>query len=529
MAVDVQVIATQPAPAASDSQVAEQLRAAADLQPGSELISALDAVDIVRLDAADRIKFLALLQRAHNWLTGSMMLAVAAAAGPLPGARPDPSPDPASPTGDMHEDLVCAEVGAALNLTPGATASLITRARGAVGPLRAINERLLAGEWGENHLRRAVDATADTQAALACVAAENVTGRLRRPERCTPITLRNRLQRELAVLAPGSVAERSRAKRRNRGAQLHTDGDFRGRLEVDGPWPELNWTFSQLTNWAEQRLELLRKIRKAYPQVMLCCAAAVSDAVALLGDSISDTNTPINHAGVSGIEQPDGTGRPSAKPALDQCPWCGATDDRLPTLSQLRADALTEAVRTWSAQRRSIAGKTSQGLENPLPRRGRRWRHAIVVCDLATALGLSDNPGWVPGYGHVPGSLARELAAQASHWRRFLLDDNEKLIDIGRHTYRPSDVLREIVTARDQSCTFPGCARPACEADLDHVVNFDGANSTKENLHSLCRTHHRLKTHGGWRVSVDNNGWHHWTSPLGRRYSRRVVPPWLDP
>lgn len=516
MTVDVQVIATRPAPSASDGRIAEQLRSAAGLAPGAELVAALDVIDIVRLDAGDRLQFLTLLQKAHNWLSGSLMVAVAAASGPVLSNEAKPSPDPYSPTGDMHEDLVCAELGAALNTTPGATAGLIDRARAAVGPLRSINDRLLAGEWGEAHLRRAVDAIAEVEPGLAATAAANVCGRLRRPQRCSPNTLRNRLQRELAALSPQTVAEQVKARRRNRGAELHNDGDFRARLEVDGPWPSLNWTFAQLAKWAEERLALLKEIRRAYPDVLLCCTDAVNDAIAAL---VGAASTP---------GAPDATAPTVC--ATGQCRWCGATDDRLPTLSQLRADALLDAVRVWSAQRGSSSdGSAEQAEDCDLPRRGRRWRHAIVVCDLATALGLADNPGWVPGYGHVPAGLARELAAQASHWRRFLLDDRQQLIEVGRHSYQPSAALREIVTARDQTCTFPGCARSSTGADLDHRENFDGTNTTAENLHPLCRTHHRLKTHGGWRVTLDSDGWHRWTSPLGSQYAHRVVPPWVDP
>ena len=513
MTGDVQVIATQPAPVASDARLVDQLRLAGELAPGADLVAALEPIDVARLDAEDRIQFLTLLQKAHNWLSGSMMLAVAAAAGPAVQGRAEHSPDAYSPTGDMREDLVCAELGAALNTTPGATAGLINRARAAVGPLRSINEQLLAGEWGETHLRRAVDATEDVEPGLAATAAANVCGRLRKPQRCSPTTLRNRLQRELAELSPQTVTERIKAKRRNRGAALHNDGDFRARLEIDGPWPALNWTFAQLADWAEKRLALLKEIRRAYPAVPLCCTDAINDAVAAFGVAS------------------DGSGAAGAPTCgIGKCRWCGATDDRLPTLAQLRADALFDAVRVWSARRDTASegsAEPPQGCD--LPRRGRRWRHAIVVCDLATALGLADNPGWVPGYGAVPAGLARELASQASHWRRFLLDDQQQLIDVGRHTYRPSDALREIVTARDQTCTFPGCTRPATDTDLDHRENFDGHNTTSENLHPLCRTHHRLKTHGGWQVTADSEGWYTWTSPRGRRYTHRVVPPWVDP
>ena len=538
---DLDAIAARPAPVNSDATAAALLRSAASLPAGADLVTSLAAIDLTRLSPADRITYLTAMQRAHNWLTGVFHVAVAAAAGPQPTAAVRPSPDPYSPTGNMDADIVCAEVGAALNFTPTATAGLINRGRAAVGALRSINAELLAGNWGETHLRRAVDACADTDSDIAATAATNVTGRLRSAPRCTPAVLRKRLQREIAALAPEQTITRIKAKRRDRSAELHHENDLRGRLEIDAPWSALNWTFSELSVWAEQRLAKLRQLRRAYPEVPLCCTEAVNAAVELFPFDHWDDDTHANTQTKSGgaPEAGDGeaygnrydhSGETSVDGAdagitLGACRWCGATDDRLPTLSQLRADALFAAVGLLSVSRRADGGDAAE----TEPRRGRRWRHAIVVCDLATALGLADSPGWIPGYGHIPAKLARELAVQASHWRRFLLDDRQQLVDAGRHTYRPTDRLRELVTARDQTCTFPGCARPASDADLDHRTNFDGGNTTAGNLHTLCRTHHRLKTHGGWRVSTTTTGWHTWTSPLGLKYTHRVVPPWLDP
>jgi hypothetical protein len=191
----------------------------------------------------------------------------------------------------------------------------------------------------------------------------------------------------------------------------------------------------------------------------------------------------------------------------------------VPSLSALTADAVIAAAGLLAAQ----LGDQSGDL---VPTRGKRWRYAAVMVDLPTLVGLDDNLGHVPGYGPVPAPIARELAADAANWRRFLVDTSGVLLDAGAHTYRPSDALREHVAARDWTCTFPGCGRSAADADLDHLVNFDGTNTQAANLHPVCRTHHRVKTHTDWTPDRQPDGDTVWVSPTGHTYRNRPEAPW---
>ena len=43
----------------------------------------------------------------------------------------------------------------------------------------------------------------------------------------------------------------------------------------------------------------------------------------------------------------------------------------------------------------------------------------------------------------------------------------------------------------------------------------EGGPTASDNLAPLCRRHHRLKTHGGWRYTQVERGTYLWTSPLG--------------
>ncbi|NIZ91404.1 HNH endonuclease signature motif containing protein [Kineococcus rubinsiae] len=151
-----------------------------------------------------------------------------------------------------------------------------------------------------------------------------------------------------------------------------------------------------------------------------------------------------------------------------------------------------------------------------------------VTVAATTLLGLDDEPGEVvtPTLAlSVPAEVARDLAACGT-WRRILAYPVGTVFDVGTRTYKPSAATARRVRARDSTCIFPGCTRPAQNCDLDHVVPYaQGGESTAENLAPECRHHHRLKTHTRWQVTpLPTRGWR-WTSPTGHTYDTSTDPP----
>ncbi|HEY0951573.1 HNH endonuclease signature motif containing protein [Nocardioides sp.] len=101
------------------------------------------------------------------------------------------------------------------------------------------------------------------------------------------------------------------------------------------------------------------------------------------------------------------------------------------------------------------------------------------------------------------------------------------VLDLGEHLevpgYTPSPRLREQVMLTHPTCVFPGCTRPSRGCDLDHVIPWDrGGPTCSCNLVPACRFHHRLKTHGGWRLERVGHRLFTWTSPMGRTYTRHT-------
>jgi hypothetical protein len=156
----------------------------------------------------------------------------------------------------------------------------------------------------------------------------------------------------------------------------------------------------------------------------------------------------------------------------------------------------------------------------------------VLTMDLDTWLGLNQNPGELSGYGPITAETARQLAQDAS-FRRLITDPvTSATLDLGLSRYRPSAPLRRFICARDRTCQFPGCQRPARHTDLDHRIDYHpatGGFTTTANLHCLCRMHHNLKTRKLWHVDINPDGTETWTSALGFTYTKRADRYLIEP
>ena len=132
----------------------------------------------------------------------------------------------------------------------------------------------------------------------------------------------------------------------------------------------------------------------------------------------------------------------------------------------------------------------------------------------------------MPGYGWVPGPIAREILADCDSWRRWLLDDSTRtIIDAGAVRYRPSVALRDLIAGRDVTCTADTCTRPASETQADHAIDFDGSNTTPANLHLVCGPDHLAVTAGHFVIDAAEDGRALWVSThSGHAYPSRVDP-----
>jgi hypothetical protein len=140
--------------------------------------------------------------------------------------------------------------------------------------------------------------------------------------------------------------------------------------------------------------------------------------------------------------------------------------------------------------------------ESPRPTSGRS-RPPPCPSARASDLGLPTYVrDWLAGI-----TVSKQEAGDCSHMRE-------------SPSYRPSSVLRHLITIRQPTCSFPGCRRPATRCDQDHTVPYHQGGRTCEcNLAPLCRRHHRCKQAGGWWLEQPEPGVLVWHTPAGRTYT----------
>jgi hypothetical protein len=87
-------------------------------------------------------------------------------------------------------------------------------------------------------------------------------------------------------------------------------------------------------------------------------------------------------------------------------------------------------------------------------------------------------------------------------------------------THDPSDLLRGMVQARDGECTSPVCVRHPKGCDFEHAIPWPEGRTCGCNCGMRCRHDHRTKQSRGWRVDELPGGYHRWTTPSGRTYTK---------
>ena len=118
----------------------------------------------------------------------------------------------------------------------------------------------------------------------------------------------------------------------------------------------------------------------------------------------------------------------------------------------------------------------------------------------------------VPGVGPVTVDWVHSLLPDAVV-AALLVEDGEvlKVAHLGR--FIPAKV-RTALVERDRTCVVPACAVDH-DLEIDHIKPIvAGGRSELANLCRLCRFHHYLKTHHGWRISRAGKRWL-WEGPHG--------------
>lgn len=191
------------------------------------------------------------------------------------------------------------------------------------------------------------------------------------------------------------------------------------------------------------------------------------------------------------------------------------------TLAQIEADVFRDLLL-------DPAGMTapSEAGAQPAPTRAARSGvrpEVLIQVPVLTAMGGSNVPGMLDGYGPIDPETARQLAGCAKGFLRILIHpETGATLSFGRTVYKVPAELRRYLQLRDEVCRFVGCTRSAKYCDIDHTVPWaEHGETVAANLAHLCRGHHRLKGSSRWQAvqSPGGDGALSWTSPTGRTYT----------
>ncbi|MBK8075628.1 MAG: DUF222 domain-containing protein [Kineosporiaceae bacterium] len=158
-----------------------------------------------------------------------------------------------------------------------------------------------------------------------------------------------------------------------------------------------------------------------------------------------------------------------------------------------------------------------------------------ITVPLSAVLG-ADGIGEANDYGPLTADAIRDLLAglhrmgATATWRCLITDDTPgspthgTILGIGKAPHAlvrtATGLLRELVQARAQCCTFPGCRRRAITCEVDHRTPHSQGGPTCEcNLHPLCKHHHRLRERGFTPTLIDPGTGlpiTQWVTPTGR-------------
>ncbi len=500
----------------------------AEIEPGGEVVAALDLLDPRQLSHAGRVNGLVAIDRQIAWLQGlqqtylATMAADPAVPDPVPpSSAADPDPRTAAAAAAMAKNWVREDVACALRISAPVAREPLEFAQQLCTDRPATLVELQRGRislWHAKHLTESLTVMAPS------LAASIETAVLAAASDQTFSEFRRALRRAILVADPGK-AETDHARavedRCVRKTALENG--------ITGLWAPLSADAAELAYagiTARARAiatdnalagivdERTPDQRRADALVELCSAPLDTGALNFVYRATATPNRPNATATPN---RPNATATPNGPNATATPDGPNATatpdgPDRHPHVAPL-SPAAPEA--TTLLRRQSGTVRPPKPLVN-------------VTVALSTLLGLDDNPGELDGHGPIPASLARRIASDPTGtWRRIITDPVGRLLDYGRTRYRPPRDLADHIIVRDGVCTFPGCRRSAVRCDLDHIIDWHhGGQTNPENLAALCSRHHHAKHEAGWQPNRDaSTGTTHWKSPTGHSY--HSTPPLL--
>jgi hypothetical protein len=466
--------------------------------PGIETLTALVAIDPEDLSRSARVDYLSAVERQTGWLQALIQRAIVAVAGT--------EPSEADGIYEGVDDAEREDISAALRMSGNSAQYKIDIARSLINTLPNTCSALATGEISPAHANViARETAAAIREGLPTEAIARIEeSAIAHAEFHTPAQVGNKVRTMLAQVAPKEFEEIVVRARETRKVSMYRESDGMATVVAILPAEDAQTVMSAIENFVIRANRRDEEARNHAAKAEIIRAAFIGRAPSAYENSKRKSGAGVSGAGVSGAGV---SGEQIKMTPEEEAAFSNEYAPDLRTMDMKRADALSE-----------IAG-IAVSLSADEAKSHRRSVSVNVTIDLPTLLGLKENPGQLAGYGVLPAQIMRALAGEGK-WRRFITDPNTgTLLDYGRDSYQPPQDLVDYLIARDRTCRFPGCRQSAARADIDHAEAWeDGGETSAANLGALCRRHHRMKTHGGWKLTSNEDGSCNWESPDGHRY-----------
>ncbi len=170
-----------------------------------------------------------------------------------------------------------------------------------------------------------------------------------------------------------------------------------------------------------------------------------------------------------------------------------------------RADALVQMA-TLALARTTASGESAS--DQPLePTVATTHAHQILVHVDATALSGQG------GESDYPLPTVKRLCCSGALTP--IVKSGDQILNVGRKYRAVPSKLRQVLSARDRQCQFPGCHHTQF-LDAHHIEHWcDGGETTLDNLLLLCTHHHTAMHEGGFGLRRAPEGLY-FTRPDGR-------------
>ena len=449
----------------SSTELTEKVLELLHAVPGAHVLAQLAAIDPANLPRASRIDYLTAIERQESWIQALMHRAVIAVA----GRESAPGDDPIYKLDDSERE----DVSTALRISPSGAQIKIDVARALANHLPNTCSALAVGEISAAHANAIAR---ETVSALNRGLPESIIFEIENraisyAEFHTPSQVGNLVRKVIAERTPEEFEDSVASAREMRRVTCFDEPDGMSTIIALLPAHEAKVVMNAIEAF-------IRHSDRSCSQCLEEFKALSSHEQDSLSAQQGDDHMKCLHAG-------------SDNRSKDM--------KRADALSAIASQYLSSTLDDVAAHRRPLT--------------------VNVTIDLPTLLGLKENPGELAGYGPIPPSVAREIASDA-RWKRFITEPiTGNLLDYGREHYEPPQALKDFLIARDRTCRFPGCRRSASLSDLDHAQSWEtGGNTSTDNLGALCRRHHKLKTHYGWKVESFADGSCMWRSPAGKEF-----------